>query len=672
MRNRRLLLLSLLLVLLCVSAGVTLPEEGVAKAESPRPTESLSEEKYPLMRPDLDTLLEWQRIEEAHTRPGLCAGAEPTAGQLRGHVDLLEHLDYIPSERNQGYCGNCWVWPGTSIVEIALDVQEGIKDRLSIQYFNSNYSNGSGSDWACCGGSLYFFADWYRRNSDFFVPRSNANASWQDAGQRCGDQTTVLASSIGLSPNYPFSELDYVAIETHGVGQDQAIANIKSYLDNDRAVYFAMWYPDSLVSSHFREFWHNDTEEDVYNPNSACGRPYSLWEGSGHAMLCVGYDDTDPSNSYWIILNSWGTSYEQRPNGLFRLDMNMNYDCSYPAFPYNVWTFSWATLDVEFDLPTSATRTPTPTLTPTESGICEPAEFIACGVSGSGNNSALGSSDQIDWYSCIGWYESGPEYAYGFQPPVSGEVRVSLSGLSDDLDIFVLQGSCDADQCIRYGHESAVFQAMAGETYYLVVDGYRGAVSDYTISVSCAASATPTLTSTRTYTPSPTHTPTPTATPTILPRFIWQQEAETGTLTIPMAIAIDADASSGRYVVCPMAQSEGSVSFMFHVPSDGDYYLWSRAMGLDLWHDSFYVSVDYGLPQDDSIPQFDGQWTWGWQEAGVNPLRLLAGYHVVRFEVRESYTRLDSVLLTNDRDYVPFEMNPYARGQLVWLPILIK
>jgi len=51
---------------------------------------------------------------------------------------------------------------------------------------------------------------------------------------------------------------------------------------------------------------------------------------------------------------------------------------------------------------------------------------------------------------------------------------------------------------------------------------------------------------------------------------------------------------------------------------------------------------------------------------------LIAGYHVVRFEVREPYTRLDSVLLTNDRDYVPFEMNPYARGQLVWLPILRK
>ena len=33
-------------------------------------------------------------------------------------------------------------------MEIALDVQLGIKDRLSIQYFDSLYNNGEGEDWA--------------------------------------------------------------------------------------------------------------------------------------------------------------------------------------------------------------------------------------------------------------------------------------------------------------------------------------------------------------------------------------------------------------------------------------------------------------------------------------------------------------------------------------------
>jgi hypothetical protein len=61
---------------------------------------------------------------------------------------LLPDLDYNPVQRNQGNVGNCWVWAGTGIMEIALDVDNSIKDRLSIQYFDSNYNGGSGPNWA--------------------------------------------------------------------------------------------------------------------------------------------------------------------------------------------------------------------------------------------------------------------------------------------------------------------------------------------------------------------------------------------------------------------------------------------------------------------------------------------------------------------------------------------
>jgi len=63
-----------------------------------------------------------------------------------GSYSLLGQIEYTPSERNQGACGNCWVWAGTSVMEVALNSQEGIKDRLSIQYINSNYNSGSGTN----------------------------------------------------------------------------------------------------------------------------------------------------------------------------------------------------------------------------------------------------------------------------------------------------------------------------------------------------------------------------------------------------------------------------------------------------------------------------------------------------------------------------------------------
>ena len=65
---------------------------------------------------------------------------------------------------------------------------------------------------------------------------------------------------------------------------------------------------------------------------------------------------------------------------------------------------------------------------------------------------------------------------------------MTLSGMSADLDIFVLDGegdTCNAANCIAFGFSSTSFTAEAGRTYRLVVDGYRGATSAYNISVEC-------------------------------------------------------------------------------------------------------------------------------------------------------------------------------------------
>ena len=66
-------------------------------------------------------------------------------------------------------------------------------------------------------------------------------------------------------------------------------------------------------------------------------------------MLCVGYNDDDPDNRYWLMLNSWGTASGNRPNGLFRLDMDMNYSCThYDPYPYTFNSFYWETLGITY------------------------------------------------------------------------------------------------------------------------------------------------------------------------------------------------------------------------------------------------------------------------------------------------------------------------------------
>ena len=326
---------------------------------------------YPIMQPDRETMEEWiESYNSAPRAPIEMRGLqEPSPG---GALSLLAHLDYTAAERDQGSCGNCWAWAGTGCMEIALDVQEEIYERLSVQHLNScEYDI---IEKACCtGGWLSDLADFYN-TVGICIPWSNTNADWQDGDVSCD----TFCNSISTTPNYPVSSIDDVTITTQGVNDIAAIANIKSALNQDKAVWFAFFVPTSESWLDFCDFWNNDSETDVYQIDKYCNEN-SVY--GGHAVLCVGYDDTDANNKYWIMLNSWGTT-ASRPNGLFRIDMDMDYDCGYQSYFY---VFYWQTLDVAFDM-----NVPDITLSPEGFDVTLPSNTtqdytLTIGNEGSGN-----------------------------------------------------------------------------------------------------------------------------------------------------------------------------------------------------------------------------------------------------------------------------------------------
>jgi fibronectin type 3 domain-containing protein len=328
--------------------------------------EGAAQYELSIMKPDLDTIREWIELYNTAPRAYIDPEIEARIARAPGQsLSLLNHLEYVPVDRNQGSCGNCWVWSGTGAMGIGLGVQEGVKDRLSVQYFTSCYEGGGGEGWACCGGWLDWFADWYEGNGSV-IPWSNTNADWQDGGERCCEEhdldgscktygeTSAPCENISTSCLYPISSTTVTSIETRGVGQETAIANIKNILNQDKAVWLAYFLPNEDDWGDFRDFWRNKQEDAIWNPDFSCEHEWDSDTGGGHAVLVVGYDDTDPENSYWIVLNSWGTTAD-RPNGLFRLDMDMNYDCSYLLDEQATQSFFWQTLDIDFDI-TSISR----------------------------------------------------------------------------------------------------------------------------------------------------------------------------------------------------------------------------------------------------------------------------------------------------------------------------
>jgi hypothetical protein len=304
------------------------------------PTAAAEEGAYTntIMHPDRETRLQW--IASFEQAPSVRIDDRLRfEAALRGSRSLLGFLDYTPAERDQGSCGNCWAWAGTGVMGIALNVQEGIYDRLSVQYINSCNRVQS----CCDGGWLSDFVSFYAW-AGVAVPWSNTNAWWQDGDEGCD----VSCDAISTLPSYAVASIGLERVSTHAVGQAQAIANIKGVLNQNRAVWFGFFMGTQEDWNSFYAFWNSQADDVLWDFDASCGKPYTS-AGAGHAVLCVGYNDDDPNNSYWLMLNSWGTT-AGRPNGLFRVDMDMDYDCFYVDGSRSFYSLYWQTLDVTFDI----------------------------------------------------------------------------------------------------------------------------------------------------------------------------------------------------------------------------------------------------------------------------------------------------------------------------------
>ncbi len=126
---------------------------------------------------------------------------------------------------------------------------------------------------------------------------------------------------------------------------------------------------------------------------------------------------------------------------------------------------------------------------------CGEAISLQCGVNYNGKNTD--GQDNISLYGCSGGVlnveNNGPEKVHTFTLTQAGEVSITLTNLSANLELFLLQ-DCDRGSCLEFSQNTGssnetINTTLPAGTYYIVVDGYNGATSNYRLRVDCASAS---------------------------------------------------------------------------------------------------------------------------------------------------------------------------------------
>ncbi|VDD77111.1 unnamed protein product [Mesocestoides corti] len=195
---------------------------------------------------------------------------------------------YVTSVKDQGACGSCWAFSATGSLEGQLKRAKGKLISLSEQQL-VDCSSAQGNE-GCNGGLMdSAFKYWMKFGSE-----SEKDYPYKARDMRCHfNSSKVVARVKGYVDSPPKSEQD---LKTN-------VANVG---------------PISVgidASGSGFQFYSHGIYEDYM-----CSETYL-----DHGVLVVGYDADESNREYWIVKNSWGTSWGQ--SGYIWMARNKNNMC---------------------------------------------------------------------------------------------------------------------------------------------------------------------------------------------------------------------------------------------------------------------------------------------------------------------------------------------------------
>jgi len=97
--------------------------------------------------------------------------------------------------------------------------------------------------------------------------------------------------------------------------------------------------------------------------------------------------------------------------------------------------------------------------------------------------------NSMEWYSCAAEHAWGPELVYAFKAEENSMVWVSVGPTPKNPEfpayVFILKDMCGPGNCVAASNDGTEFTALAGDIYYIVVDGEDGQSGEFVLEISC-------------------------------------------------------------------------------------------------------------------------------------------------------------------------------------------
>ena len=204
----------------------------------------------------------------------------------------------LPPIRDQAACGSCWAFSTVGALECAIKIKDGVVADLSEQWLISDNQEG----WGCGGG--WFAHDYHLRGSAKHDPYGDNGAV---------PETAFPYVAQDVAPNGPYPHIYWLDNWAYiGTGSTiPTVDEIKSAIMAYGPISVGV-YANSAFQAYVGGVFNNNDNKTI-----------------NHAVVLVGWDDTQGSNGVWILRNSWGAGWGE--GGYMRIQ----YGCSSVGYAAN-------------------------------------------------------------------------------------------------------------------------------------------------------------------------------------------------------------------------------------------------------------------------------------------------------------------------------------------------